>query len=337
MGLQLVVLCDVDYGDISGRVHTDKRRGVIVVQKKSSASIEHQQRIKEELREAGITPLGKFRFSGTYLPEIIHADEHIEAAIFGRHKELEGFFGAVEGMLVATDKRVLFVDHRPGYTTMDEFTYDVVSGVSLTKAIYNASVTLYTKVSNYRLSYVGKESAKNFVDYIENRLEARMSQSATPQQVTPQSHEVILSAEALVFLNKHEIGVLSTIERTGSLSGAAVYYVVRDGYPYFMTKEITQKARNILGNEHVALTVFDEKSLETVQLAGTAEIVTDDAKRMEVITSILHFRTYADNSHLAPVVRMGAERNTLVYRIVVANFDYTNFINLDAQKSRPPQ
>lgn len=309
-----------------------------MVQKKSAASIEHKDRIKEELHRAGVTTLGRYRFSGIYLPEVIHEDEHIEAAIFGRHKELQGFFGAVEGMLVATDKRVLFIDHRPGYTTMDEFTYDVVSGVNMTKAIYNASVTLYTKVNNYRLSYVAKQSAKKFVDYIENRLETRMASpsSATEKEVA-KVQETILSAEAVEFLGKHDVGVLSTIERTGSLRGAAVYYVVINGYVYFMTKENTRKSRNIAGNEHVAFTVFDDKGLETIQLAGMAEQVTDDKMRMKVITAILRTRTYVDGSHLVPVIRMGAETNTLVYRIVVTDFDYTNYISLDAQKLRPPQ
>ncbi|MDQ5982428.1 MAG: Rv1155 class probable F420-dependent [Patescibacteria group bacterium] len=308
-----------------------------MVQKKSVASIEHKDRIKEELHRAGVTTLGRYRFSGMYLPEVIHEDEHIEAAIFGRHKELQGFFGAVEGMLVATDKRVIFIDHRPGYTTMDEFTYDVISGVNITKAVYNASVTLYTKVSNYRLSYVGKESAKKFANYIEERLEKRVAQVTESEQRAPPVRETILSAEAVELLNKRDIGVLSTIERTGSLRGAAVYYVVKDGYVYFMTKENTRKARNIVGNEHVAFTVFDDRRLETVQLAGMAERVTDNKTRMKVITSILRTRTYSDGSHLVPVIRMGAETNTLVYRIVVTDFDYTNFINLDAQKSRPPQ
>lgn len=308
-----------------------------MVQKKSVASIEHKDRIKEELHRAGVTTLGRYRFSGMYLPEVIHEDEHIEAAIFGRHKELQGFFGAVEGMLVATDKRVIFIDHRPGYTTMDEFTYDVISGVNITKAIYNASVTLYTKVSNYRLSYVGKESAKKFANYIEERLEKRVAQVTESEQQAPPVRETILSAEAVEFLNKRDIGVLSTIERTGSLRGAAVYYVIKDGYVYFMTKENTRKARNIIANEHVAFTVFDEQGLGTIQLAGMAEQVTDDKTRMKVITAILRTRTYNDGSHLVPVVRMGAEMNTLVYRIVVTDFDYTDFINLDAQKSRPPQ
>lgn len=308
-----------------------------MVQKKSAISTEHKDRIKEELHQAGVTTLGRYRFSGMYLPEVIHEDEHIEAAIFGRHKELQGFFGAVEGMLVATDKRVIFIDHRPGYTTMDEFTYDVISGVNITKAIYNASVTLYTKVSNYRLSYVGKQSAKKFANYIEERLEKRTPQSPVPERPSAELHETILSAEALEFLNKHELGVVSTIERTGSLRGAAVYYIVKDGYVYFMTKENTRKARNLVANEHIAFTVFDERSLETIQLAGVAEQVTDDKTRMKVITAILRTRTYNDGSHLVPLVRMGADTNTLVYRIVVTDFDYTDFINLSAQKSRPPQ
>lgn len=307
-----------------------------MVQKKSPEDVRHENRIKEELREADITPLGKYRFSGTYLPQIIHPDEHIEAAVFGRHKESEGFFGVVEGMLVATDRRVIFVDHRPGYTTMDEFTYDVVSGVNVSRTLLNSSVTLYTKVSNYHLSFVSSKSARRFADFIESRIEAiaRPAEMKTPAS---RPYETILSGEALAFLENYEVGVLSTFERTGSLSSAVIYYTIRNGYPYFMTKEVTRKAGNLADNQHVAFTVYDEHSLETVQLTGIAELVTDKKTRIGVVTDILHFRTYDDGSHVAPVVRMGADKNTLVYRIVVTDFNYTNFINLEAQKTKPPQ
>lgn len=64
---------------------------------------------------------------------------------------------------------MLFIDHRPGYTTMDEVSYDVVSGVNVSTTLFYASVTLFTKVANYRLSFASKQCVQRFADYVESR------------------------------------------------------------------------------------------------------------------------------------------------------------------------
>ncbi len=127
----------------------------------------HAERIKAELMKAGFSRMNLRRFTSSHLPKVIHRDEHIMAAVSGRRKESEGFFGFVEGMLVATDKRVIYIDHRPGYTSMDEISYDVISGVNLSKTLISSSVTLFSKVNNYVVSYVKPVCAEKFANYVE--------------------------------------------------------------------------------------------------------------------------------------------------------------------------
>lgn len=127
------------------------------------------ERIKQELKQAGMSGLALRRFSSRYLPSVIHEDEHIKAAVAGRRKESEGLFGYAEGMLIATDQRVIYLDHRPGFTTMDEITYDVVAGVNLTVAGPSASLTLFTRVTNYVVSHANVTCATVFAEYIEKR------------------------------------------------------------------------------------------------------------------------------------------------------------------------
>jgi len=129
----------------------------------------HIGRIRSELKAAGIPHYGLYHFTSHHLPYIIHKDEHIKAAVYGHHKKLEGLLGLVSGMLIATDKRILFTDHRPGYTTMDELSYDVVSGVNVTTTPFYASVTLFTKIGNYRLSFTNPDCAEQFASYVEER------------------------------------------------------------------------------------------------------------------------------------------------------------------------
>lgn len=286
-----------------------------------------QTQVKSELKSAGISEYGLKRFTSSYLPHVIHPGEHVMAAVFGRLKEHEGFFGFVEGMLVATDKRVIFIDHRPGYTTMDEITYDVVSGVNLSTTLFYASVTLYTRVANYQVSFASIKSARRFVEYIEKRrIDDNAKIEDLPENEKQIPHEAILHDEGRQFLESKEIGVLSTLERTGMLSGSVVYYAMVHDFPYFVTKAGTRKARNLAGIHDVAFTVFDEPILRTAQIQGTVEVIADQAIREQVIAAITRPRTYDDGSHDAPIKRMG-DAEMIVYRIIPTNYSYIDFKN----------
>jgi len=133
------------------------------------ASKSHKARIRSELKTCGISMWGLLRPCAAHLGSILHGDEHIQAAIAGRSSEMQGFFGIFEAMLVATDKRVIYVDWIPGFTTLDEISYDVVSGVNLSKGLGTASVTLFTRVSTYKLSHVRPIAALRFAEYIEGQ------------------------------------------------------------------------------------------------------------------------------------------------------------------------
>lgn len=280
-----------------------------------------KERIEKELDAVGVIHRNMHPFTSSYLPRVLHDEEHIRAAVFGRRKESEGFFGFVEGMLVATDERVIFLDHRPGYTTMDEISYDNVSGVNLSTTIIYASVTLFTKIMNYKISFAGHKAARLFTDYIENRAIKHEDRPISSQKPP---YEALITDEPLNFLESHEVGVLSTVERTGAVSGAVVYYTMMDDYPYFITKENSRKADNILNNQHVAFTVFDEAKLQTIQLQGIVEQIHSDAHKLEILTAIVHPRTYADGSHKPPILRIGPD-GIQTYRIVPTKFDFIDY------------
>jgi hypothetical protein len=126
----------------------------------------HEDRIKKELKAAGVTPYGMMKFASRYAHNIIHEDEHIMGVVYGRYR-LEGF-SLNEGMLLATDLKILFLDHKPGYTSTQEITYDVVSGIQKTTAVFSA-VTLNTKLGNHSIRFANPTCATIFVEYVEKR------------------------------------------------------------------------------------------------------------------------------------------------------------------------
>jgi hypothetical protein len=146
----------------------------------------HANRIKRELVEAGLTRYGGLKFSAHYLRQIIHPYEHIRGIAYGRHGPSERLFGRMnEGMLIATDRRVIFLDHKPGYTDLKEFTYDVVSGIECLTAGPSSSVTLYTRIGDYTIRFANPRCVKQFMDYVELRhIESDSRNTPPPSTVT---------------------------------------------------------------------------------------------------------------------------------------------------------
>jgi len=128
------------------------------------------ERIRVELQAAGVSRFGRMKFPSKYLAQVIHPDEHISAAILGRTKEANGVVGYIESMLIATDRRVIFIEHQPFRTIMDEISYQVVTGVKVSAAALFASLTLFTKVANYTLMFLDLNKAQHFASYIEGRV-----------------------------------------------------------------------------------------------------------------------------------------------------------------------
>ncbi|HEY5806058.1 MAG TPA: PH domain-containing protein [Candidatus Saccharimonadales bacterium] len=129
----------------------------------------HAERIKQELREAGVGWFGFMKFGIRYLHKLIHPDEHIHGIVFGRYRAMPGVLSWEEGMLVATDRRVLFVDRKPGFLRVDDIAYDVVAGVEVSKAGMFSGVTLFTKLGDFPLRFVKSVCAEKFVRYVEMR------------------------------------------------------------------------------------------------------------------------------------------------------------------------
>lgn len=287
--------------------------------KPTTISNNHVERVKTELRNAGVSRIGLMKFTSRYIPQVIHEDEHIEAIVFGRHREIEGGFGFIEGMLVATDRRILFVDHRPGFLSMDEISYDVVSGVHVSNTGLYSSVTLFTKVANYTISFSKRAPVERFASCIEKRL---MHVQTPVKQLARKT--TVIGADTIAFLNTHEVAVISTLDRTWNVSGAVVYYIFKDDYLYFLTKQGTRKSSNILANQQVAMTIYDEDKLQTVQLQGIAEIETDENMIAYVLHDIVRLRPYASGDRMPPVMSIH-HGEFAVFRITPTHFSLLDF------------
>lgn len=281
----------------------------------------HKNRIKKELKAAGATAYALLRAESKYLPQIIHEDEHIGGVVYGR---IEGEFS----MLVATDKRILFMQRMALFTTSDELSYDVVSGVKSNDVGLFSSVTLHTRITDYTIRFANTKCVHKFVNYIESRRVEKDSydQPRRPSPILPSFKPNTAEGQAgFGFVAENDLAVLSTVSRTGIVSGAIVYYITdNEGFIYILTRSESTKARGIIAHGQVALTIHEPGTLKTAQVQGEAQVETDQTAKDEVFNRIVKARTYRGETHMPPVTKL-KNGGYMVIRIAPTDIKYNDY------------
>ncbi len=287
---------------------------------------EHRKRILSELKAAGMTSYGALKMETDKLPRFIHEDEHIGGVVYGRTTGQK----VGSAMLVATDKRIIFLDAKPFFVTFDEVSYDVVAGVRDTNAGPFAGIILHTRVRDYGLRYVNKVCAERFVKFIETHIELheKVETNNVPNEVwksTSREQKLVYpDHNALGLIGSQTIATLSTVDREGNAHGATIHYVYLDEQFFFVTKSETEKSQHIALHGQVALTINESGSLQTVQISGIA----DKEENSEIIAEVFKFisspKNYKEGNHFAPIVSM-KKGDYVVIRVSPTTIQYHDF------------
>jgi len=297
----------------------------------------HKKRVLKELREAGMTPWGLLKMETGKLPEIIHDDEKIGGVVYGRTTGDK--IGSA--MLIATDKRIIFLDVKPFFTTSDEIAYRVVSGVKTNNAGLFAGVTLHTKVKDFSLRFTNLKCARIFENFIQTYIELHTKDGSdiyndvndvTPDIVQKQSAPVPVPikpptprlSEFLSLVTRQNSAVISTVDKYGNAHGAVVHYVFEDGNFFIVTKAQTNKAKNINTHPQVALTIHAINSLKTAQILGNAEQEYDTGIKDRVFSNITEPKQYSEGNHLPPVTSL-KKGDVVVIKITPTDIKYQDF------------
>ena len=266
----------------------------------------HSERIKQELIKAGATKYQMFRAEMRKLPGLIHKDETIGGIVYGRIE------AGGSALLVATDRRVIYIDEKFFYDRADEINYDVVSGVSLNKQGRYSGVVLHTKLGDFKFTFVRSAMAQRFVRYVEDRqlesLPAPKPDVKIPSFAIEWADEPIeFSQKAHNFLMAHDVATLATLAPNGMLHAAVVYYVTdKNSTVYIVTKNKTSKAQNIATHPQVALVVYDASSMQTIQIEGIASVESDPKICKRIYDSILRPRFQGSHAEMPPIMYLPA-------------------------------
>lgn len=103
------------------------------------------------------------------LADLLMDNEVMEGIIYGNYS-LTNNPAKGRGALVATNRRILFIDHKPLFQRTTEVTYDVVSGVARSSTGLFGMVTLSTRLGDITVSTRNQRSATTFVHAIETHI-----------------------------------------------------------------------------------------------------------------------------------------------------------------------
>ncbi|MEI8187832.1 MAG: PH domain-containing protein [Candidatus Saccharibacteria bacterium] len=278
-------------------------------------------RVSEELKKAGVKSPALIKLESKSLANILYPDEFIGGAVHGAYS------GGL-AWLIATNKRIIFMDKKPFFNTIDEISYDVVSGAKTTKTAFSGTVTLHTRMGDYNISFAKNNTAKKFIEFIE---EMRLGKSSPGYMSSNISSTPIVKTknvfdkQAIYFLRLHNLAVFSTLNRLGRIDSATVYYLIdEDNSLYVLTKSETTKGRNILSNPNVAVNVYDEPKLQTAQLTGQAFVETNQEIKAEVYRKLSRSIRIGSNLKNPPVTKLH-DGSFLIIKIVPNEIKFSDY------------
>lgn len=123
----------------------------------------HANEVAKQLKDLGASFRFWCRAEIKELPKILFENEKIKHLIIGRY---EGGFA----LLCATDHRVLLIDKKPFYLTLEDIRYDMVSDVQYNHRLIDASLRLGTM--HKTITFIGYNQAKlrQFTNYIQEQV-----------------------------------------------------------------------------------------------------------------------------------------------------------------------
>jgi hypothetical protein len=141
----------------------------------------HPSIIEARLGKLGFRTSRWFKAEINELQHVLMDDEEIISLACGR------YFGSF-ALLVATDQRLLLIDKRVFFMTIEDTRYDMVSEIDYNAPAYSATVTIYTMNKTHKFTSVKyKRQLRELTTYVQRRVwEFRQQQPSANDLPTAQ-------------------------------------------------------------------------------------------------------------------------------------------------------
>lgn len=131
------------------------------------------ERVKQQLKAIGVD----FQFFGRAevreLPKILFDDEYVKHAVFGKYSG--GY-----AVLFATNQRVLLIDKKPFYLTLEDVRYDMISDMMFNNRLLTTSLLLGTVHKSITFIAYNQHRLRDLTSYVQKKvMDFRRQQTMT--------------------------------------------------------------------------------------------------------------------------------------------------------------
>src|SRR6478752_6490132 len=124
----------------------------------------HPSLIEARLGKLGFKPSRWFGPEIRELEHILMDHEKLISLACGR------YYGSF-ALLVATDQRLLLIDKRVFFMTVEDTRYDMISEIDYNAQIYSATVTIYTMNKTHKFTSMKyKKQLRDLTNYVQRRV-----------------------------------------------------------------------------------------------------------------------------------------------------------------------
>ena len=124
------------------------------------------------------------------LPSILWENELPEKLITGRYNN-------GRGILVATNRRLIFIDKGMLSLKVEDFSYDKIASIESKTGMVFGSLTIYASGNKEKFEYADKELLRGFADFLRVRISTQKSQSSPVSSPVENSSSTISVADEL--------------------------------------------------------------------------------------------------------------------------------------------
>ena len=115
------------------------------------------------------------------------------------------------------------------------------------------------------------------------------------------------ASQALEYLTKEKMAVLSTLSGYGTVDSAAIFFMADEKFNFYFTTKIgTRKYQSLSGNPVVSLTIANADQLKTVEVKGIASVITDSAEIARRITDLINLHRQEGVPWAPPIAKLSA-------------------------------
>jgi len=207
----------------------------------------HPSVIEARLGELGFRASRWFRAEILELQHILMNDEKIIALACGR------YFGSF-ALLVATDQRLLLIDKRVFFMTIEDSRYDMISEIDFNMQVYAANLTIYTMNKTHKFTSVKyKRQLRELTTYVQRRVwEFRQAQPTADQLPAPSRNRRIATPGYPQPIGKAYYTVHNTSQPQPVASQTSDYYVDEPQSSHHILPERVSHVAHLVGSAATA-------------------------------------------------------------------------------------